>query len=122
MTMTVDPEDIALVSVDDELSEEWSNLLDPRAQAMYLIRAPIEQIESAFEELASALQNYLARIWRQYGPLISRLYEALYGRPQPPRKNGRGRRAPANRRRRVAAIRRYNGPKIGPAMNGNAPI
>lgn len=108
---TVTPEEIALVSVDDELSEYWTRELfpDPSERWLRFGRAMNDHFETeiapkvrgVLDAASLAIQEFA----RSLSPIIRDAYNTIdqaqrqAGRHKP----GRGRRAPANRRKRQAA-------------------
>lgn len=104
--MTITPEEIALVSVDDELAAEWSTRLDARQQAL---DAYAGHVSAALARFARSMDEWSREFSAAWGPAMRHLHDLFAEAPRPSRKPGRGRRAPSNRRRRLARRALLNG-------------
>lgn len=100
--MTITPEEIALVSVDDDLAAVWSARLDARQQSLDVLRAHAERMNAMASELLRSLAEWDRAVMEAWGPAIRHLHDLFAEAPKSTRKPGRGRRAPSNRRRRLA--------------------
>lgn len=107
--MTITPEEIALVSVDDDLAAEWSGRLDQRQQAFDVLRAHVERVNAVASEFLRSMAEWYRAVMEAWGPAMRDLYDLFAEVPKSTRKPGRGRRAPSNRRRRLARRALLNG-------------